>query len=224
VLIQADYKQVEGRVIATLAQDEYLREVFSDPTIDIFDNLSDQLYGVGRWAKEERIRTKAFFYGLSYGRQGYSIAKEYRVSPADAKRRLRTFMNLIPATARWQQETQRRVLNGEDLVTHFGRRRRFWLITEENKQDVLNEALSFLPQSTASDICLGAFVRLRPMLRGLGWIRLTIHDALVVECPDRNLEEVSTLLTEVMVSEAVKFTNYVPFTVDLTYGKTWGDL
>jgi len=224
VLIQADYKQAEGRIIATMAQDDYLQHVFSNPDIDIFNDMSDQLYGVGKWAKEERVRTKAFFYGLSYGRQAFSIAMEYRMSVKEAERRLKEFMDLIPKTALWQQRTQERVLNGEDLVTPFGRKRRFWLITNDNRKDVLNEALSFLPQSTASDICLGALVRLRPLLRGLGWIRLTIHDALVVECPESNADRVSTLLQEIMVSEAAKYTNYVPFPVDLSFGKTWGDL
>lgn len=225
VLIQADYKQAEGRIIATMAQDEYLKYVLSDPEIDIFNDLSDQLYGVGNWRKEvERIRTKAYFYGTSYGRQAFSIATEFKMPVSEAERMLREFKALIPATVRWQEEIQRRVLNGEDLVTPFGRKRRFWLITRENRKDVLNEALSFLPQSTASDVCLGALVRLRPMLRGLGWIRLTIHDALVVECPEANLETVSNMLQSVMESEAAKYTTYVPFPVDLSIGKTWGDL
>jgi DNA polymerase-1 len=232
VLIQADYKQAEGRVIATLARDEYLRSIFSDPNADIFDTLTCQLYKISldevrngsAESKEKRIRTKAYFYGLSYGRQAYSIAMEYNMSPAEAERNLREFMRLIPATALWQEDTKRRVLNGEDLVTFFGRKRRFHLITDENQKDVLNEALSYLPQSTASDICLKALIRLRPMLKGLGWIRLTIHDALVVECPKANQEKVTEMLRTVMLEEGAKFTTYVPFAVDVSYGPTWGDL
>lgn len=159
VLIQADFKQAEGRVIATLAQDEYLKSIFSDPNIDMFNELSDQLYGPGHWTKEERVRTKAFFYGLSYGREAYSIALEYKMSVSEAERRLQEFMSLIPATATWQAKVRNEVLDGKDLITPFGRRRRFWLITEQNQKDVLNEALSFLPQSTASDICLGEIGR-----------------------------------------------------------------
>jgi DNA polymerase I-like protein with 3'-5' exonuclease and polymerase domains len=58
----------------------------------------------------------------------------------------------------------------------------------------------------------------------LGWIRLTIHDALVVECPERNRDLVSELLRETMLEAGQPFTDYVPFAVDLSYGKTWGDL
>jgi len=224
IFIQADYKQAEGRVIATLAQDDYLREIFADPDIDMFNELSDSLYGTGNWTKEDRVRTKAFFYGLSYGREAFSIALEYNMTVREAEKRLRDFMDLIPATAKWQEQTKRRVLSGEDLVTPFGRKRRFYLITDENRKDVLNEALSYLPQSTASDICLSALIRLRPMLRGMGWIRLTVHDALVVECPERYRDTVSTLLQESMLEEGRRFTDYVPFAVDLSYGKTYGDL
>jgi DNA polymerase-1 len=225
VLIQCDYKQAEGRVIATLAQDEYLRTIFSDDNVDPFDRLSDQLYGVGNWTKSvERIRTKAFFYGIGYGRTPYSLAMEYGWEPKEAERQYKDFMDLIPATARWQEQTKQHVLSGADLVTPFGRKRRFHLITEENQKDVLNEALSFLPQSTASDICLSALIRLRPMLKGLGWIRLTIHDALVVECPEKNREMVTEMMRTVMMEEGAKFSTYVPFTVDASYGRSWGDL
>jgi uracil-DNA glycosylase family 4 len=224
ILIQADYKQAEGRVIATLAQDEYLRVVFSDPEVDMFNELSDSLYGKGNWSKEERVRTKAFFYGLSYGRQAYSIAMEYGIAPQEAEVRLRAFMDLIPATVRWQRETKQLVLSGRDLITPFGRRRRFHLITPDNQKEVLNEALSYLPQSTASDICLSALIRLRPLLRGLGWLRLTIHDALVVECPQQYQDEVSGLLASVMTEEGKRFSDYVPFSVDVSFGRSWGDL
>jgi len=229
VFIQADFKQAEGRVITTLARDEYLRSIFSDPSVDMFDELTDQLYGpIGSRSKEERkeqrIRTKAFFYGLSYGREAYSIALEYKMSVSEAERRLHDFMSLIPATAAWQQEVRQRVLSGHDLITPFGRRRRFWLITDQNQKDVLNEALSFLPQSTASDICLTAFTRLRPMLRGLGFIRLTIHDALVAECAREHREEVTRLLVGEMVKAGAEYTDYVPFNVDVSFGQSWGEL
>jgi DNA polymerase-1 len=225
ILIQADFKQAEGRVMATMAQDEYLRRIFSDPTVDMFDELSDQLYGKGNWRKEvERIRTKAFFYGIGYGREPYSIALEYNMSPREAERRYSEFLELIPGIVAWQEDVRSRVLSGQDLITPFGRRRRFWLITEQNQKDVLNEALSFLPQSTSSDICLDAFTRVRPRLRGLGFIRLTIHDALTAECPESRKDEVASILVEEMEAAGRRYTDYVPFTTDLSFGKSWGDL
>jgi len=226
VLIQADYKQAEARVMAFLARDEYLRSILSrdEEGYDFFNELSDQLYGVGRWGKEERIRTKAFFYGIGYGREAYSIGMEYGLTPTEAQRRYDDFIGLLPGVVGWQASIKKQVLSGEPLVSPFGRHRRFWLITDQNKKDVFNEALSYLPQSTASDICLSALIRVRPMLRGLGFLRLTIHDALVAECHADRAEEVSGILRETMVSEGGKFTDYVPFPVDVSIGKSWGDL
>jgi DNA polymerase I-like protein with 3'-5' exonuclease and polymerase domains len=207
-----------------LARDEYLRSIFADAERDLFDELSNQLYGVGNWGKEERIRTKAFFYGLGYGRETASIAAEFKMPMREATLLRNNFMELIPATVNWQNKVRKQVLAGDDLVTPFGRRRRFHLITDQNKHSVLNEALSFLPQSTSSDVCLTALIELRPLLKGLGWIRLTIHDALVVECLKSKQQEVSDLLKRTMVDCGRRFTEYVPFAVDLSYGDDWGSL
>lgn len=226
VFVQCDYANAEARVMATLARDDYLRDILSNqtPGYKFFNELSDQLYGAGEWGKEEYIRTKAFFYGIAYGRESYSIAQEFKVSAREADRQYREFLDLFPQVMQWQEDVRTRVLRGNPLVTPFGRRRRFWLITDQNKKEVLNEALSYLPQSTASDICLSALIRVRPMLRGLGFLRLTIHDALVAECAENRADEVSQLLSEVMVEEGRRFTDYVPFPVDVSIGKSWGDL
>jgi DNA polymerase-1 len=226
VLIQCDYRNAELRVIATLARDEYLRNLLSnpDPKYKFFNELSDQLYGKDNWTKEDYIRTKAFVYGIGYGREPYSIGLEFNMSVAEANRRYNEFMDLIPATAQWQMDVRKRVLSGADLVTPFGRRRRFWLITEQNKKEVFNEALSYLPQSTASDICVAALTDLRPMLRGLGFIRLTIHDAIVTECHESRADQVGAMMQEVMLAKGKEFTDYVPFPTDISIGKTWGDL
>jgi len=224
VFVHGDFAQAEGRVICTLARDEYLRSVFADPDADLFTELGKKLYKGITLNKDERVRVKAYFYGLSYGRTAYTIAQEYGWSVSDTEEDLENFMNTIPDVRNWQGEVKGLVLKGHDLVTTFGRHRRFALITEENRTDVLNEALSFLPQSTASDICLRALIRVRPRLRGLGHIRLTIHDALAAECHEDNREEVAAILQEEMIRSAQEWTDYVPFKVDISYGKHWGEL
>jgi DNA polymerase-1 len=226
VLVQCDYANAEARVMAVLAQDEHLREILSNqtPGYKFFNVLSDQLYGAGKWGKEEYIRTKAFFYGIGYGREAYSIAMEYKVPVAEAERQYNEFLGLFPGVMAWQDSVRAHVKSGKPLISPFGRRRRFWLITDQNLKDVFNEALSYLPQSTASDICLASLTRVRPMLRGLGFLRLTIHDALVAECPESKVDEVSELLSTVMAEEGAKFSTYVPWPVDTSVGKSWGDL
>lgn len=232
VFIHCDYGQAEGRVIAYLAQDEYLRSVFSDSDADLFDELGSQLYNVpierlhdgSSSAKEMRIRTKAFFYGLSYGRTAYTIAIEFNIPISEAEMLYNNFMNLIPDVVAWQNNVRETVLTNGILISPFGRRRRFPLITKQNKSDVLREALAFLPQSTASDICARALVRIRPQLKGIGHLRLTIHDALVSECPEVHADQVAQLMQREMIQSGLEFTDYVPFVVDTSIGKHWGEL
>lgn len=222
LLLQLDYKQAEGRVIATLAKDIYLQSIFSDSSRDIFDELTTRIYG-DQWTKEERVKIKAFFYGLSYGREAPSIAQEFEMEISEAKELLSSFKALIPKTIEWQNKITQRVLGGEDLITPFGRKRSFYLITNDNKRDVLNEALSFMPQSIASDICLSALISLQPLLKDLAQIRLTIHDALVLECHKDNLEVVSNMAKDEMINAGRRFTDFVPFLVDVSVGKRLGE-
>jgi uracil-DNA glycosylase family 4 len=225
ILIQADYKQAEGRVIAWLAQDQYLRDIFASDE-DLFNSLGAGLYKekFDSNNKEQRVRTKAFFYGIAFGREYYSIAQEYKIPLNEAQRDYEAFLATIPATVAWQASIKKHVLDGEDLISPFGRRRRFALITPQNEREVFNEALSYLPQSTASDICLTALGKIRPQLRGTGYVRLTIHDALVVEASESKLDYVSELLRHEMVEAARSITTYVPFEVDVSHGPSWGDL
>lgn len=227
--IQLDYKQAEGRVITTLAQDEYLRSIFADPERDLFNELCNDIFGIGKWEKEQRVSMKSIFYGNAYGRGVASITRELNlqgnpISIESTAILMREFNALIPDVMKWQAMIKHKVLSGEDLQTPYGRKRSFWLITDKNKADVLNEALSFLPQSIASDICLTALIRLQPMLEGLAVPRLTIHDAIVVECETAKVEQTIDLMRTEMLRAAREFTEYVPFEVDATIATRLGEL
>ena len=229
VLVQLDYKQAEGRVIATLARDEYLRNIFADNDRDLFSELCNDIFGAGKWNKENRVAMKSIFYGNAYGRGALSITKELNlqgvtITETQTRELMRNFNALIPGVIKWQAQIKHQVLSGDDLVTPFGRKRSFWLITEKNKADVLNEALSYLPQSIASDICLRALINVQPKLSGIATMRLTIHDALVFECTKDKVSEVAAMVREDMINSANQWTSYVPFEVDVSTGFRWGDL
>jgi uracil-DNA glycosylase family 4 len=230
VFMEFDFGQAELRVLCYFAQDEYLRDIFNDPDRDLFDELTPRLYGdvTGLDAvalKELRIRVKAYVYGLSYGREAASIAMEYDIPMGEAERGMREFFKVIPNTVAFREETRRRVLQGEDLITPFGRHRRFWLITNQNRRDVMNEALAFKPQSTSSDITLDAFTHIRPRLKGLGYVRNLVHDSILAECHKDNVYEVKRIVEEEMLAAAARVVgDYVAFKVDVSVGKSWGDL
>jgi DNA polymerase-1 len=224
MLIQADYGQAELRVVCGLARDAYLREVFSDPERDIHGEVATRFYGPN-WTKEQRVRAKAVVFGLTYGREAFSLAAEHGMTVAEARYYIETFFEVIPDTVKWiKEEVEEKVLRGEDLITPFGRHRRFWLISDGNKKNILKEARSFLPQSTASDLTLKSANRLRNL--GYGeFLRFPVHDALVAEAPTGVVEEVAAAMKEVMEETGDwLFDGYIPFPVEVKIGQNWGEL
>jgi uracil-DNA glycosylase family 4 len=226
ILVQNDYSQVEGRTICDLSRDGFLQASFSDPDIDIFNNMCDNIWGRGAWNKENRVSIKSIFYGYSYGRKAKSIARELKKPVEYAQNLMEEFKQLIPGVVAWQAAIRKQVLDEQFLTTPFGRRRSFHLITNDNMEDVINEALSYQPQSIASDICLRAAVRLRSLLKDKfdADIKLLIHDAIVAECLPEFREEVAEMMRFEMVRSGQEYTNFVPFAVESTYGFRLGEL
>ena len=233
VFIQVDYSQAELRVLSYLAGDHYFRDIFNGGERDLFDELTPILYPElpskdlvppTLW-KETRIRVKAYVYGLAYGRTEFSIASEYGIPVAEARRGMTAFFDVIPEIVAFRDQTKQSVLAGNDLETPWGRRRRFMLITNDNVDSVMNEALAFLPQSTASDMCLQAMVWLRRELKGTGYIRNIIHDAILIECHKDRAEEVAALADLRMRESAETIVgDYVKFATEAKIGKSWGDV
>lgn len=232
VLLQTDYSQAELRVLSHLSGDNYFRRIFNDGTIDVFDDLTPILYPDADKAsltkeewKELRIRVKAYVYGVSYGRSEFSIAREFNISVNEARLGMERFFEVIPEIVEFRNKTRESVLAGNDLITPWGRHRRYALITKENVDDIMNEALAFIPQSTASDMCLQAMGWTRKETRGLAWVRNIIHDAILLECHRDDVEEVQAITERNMIKSAESIVgDYVKFAVETTTGNNWGEL
>jgi len=230
VLIECDYGQLELRVLTWLAQDEYFAEIFRDPTRDLFDELipvikPERSYRQQLSKKDRRNVIKCFVYGLAYGREAKSIAEELDIPLREAQMMLRDFFSVIPSIVAFREKVKMMALRGEDLITPFGRRRRFNLITDENIKEIQNEACAFFPQSIGSDICVSAFNILRPELKGVAFCRNTIHDALYFETHQDNAEYVGNLMKRRMIESAERIVgDYLPFKIDCEVGRNWGDM
>jgi len=230
VLCEFDYKQIELRVLTWLAQEEYFREIFADENRDLFKELlpvvrPERSKKTNLHPKDRRNIVKAFVYGLAYGREASSIAEEYGIPDQDAQEMYRDFFRAIPNIVRFRNQVKRDAVSQNDLVTPFGRRRRFWLVTPDNKKEVENEALSFYPQSIASDIAIQAFNWLRPQLKGIAYVRNLVHDAIFTECKESNLERVADIVISTMQASAYAVMgDYVKIGVDAEVGRTWGDM
>jgi uracil-DNA glycosylase family 4 len=108
VFVQADYGQIELRVAAVLSGDPYLQGVFNDTSRDLFDELGVELHGpvaLGPNRKEIRIKTKAYVYGVGYGRSAYDIARDFRIPEREAQQGIDTYFRLASRLDEWRKET-----------------------------------------------------------------------------------------------------------------------
>lgn len=225
VFIQADYGQIELRVAALEAQDPFLIGVFNDPSRDIFDEIGTTIYGSLELAKdkERRARTKAYVYGMNYGREAQSIADELRIPVSEAEKGMQAFFGMVPGVVAWRDQIKEE-LRSSALRTRFHRRRRFWLITKDNRANATREGWAFIPQSTANDVTLTALCRARQA--GMH-VRIPVHDSIMVECADEKglIDDVRRELSRIMVDTASDLLgDTVPFIADTEVGYNWGEL
>lgn len=238
VFVQSDYNQIEFRVVATLAQEESVAEIFRDPNRDVFGEFSAQMFGP-QWTKIHRQIMKRIVHGTDYGMGPKTMAEQInddarqmglanftKIDTPTAGRFQKQYYKMAPNIIKWQRSVTERIFGDtEDLITDFGRHRRFWLITEENKHDVEKEGLAFIPQSTANDICLRAAYRLWQVLDSDCHIRLLIHDSIMTECPADKAEDVARLQEQIMRESGAEWSTYVPFAVETKItADSWGQL
>jgi DNA polymerase-1 len=230
VFVHADYAQAELRVMCWLAKDENLRALFADTSIDIFDNMAMQMFGKAEfdsWTYEYRKNVRGGFtkpaaYGSAYGRGPQAIADSWGIPLWKARQLQQEFFKLIPDVVKFQQMIAEQAVAGEDVVTIFGRHRRFKLVVDSNYVDVMNEAKAFLPQSTANDICLTAAMELDAA--GIPIVNL-IHDDIMAEVDKCDAEEAMRLMSKVMVETAERITDgFVNFRADPGMAMSYGEL
>lgn len=239
-IVHADYSQAELRILSFLAEDKFFRNVFLDPSRDLFDELIVEIFPKAvkgsteeelfEWKMKRRI-IKTIVYGLNYGRTKYGVANGLKIEVEEADSILQKFFSTIPEIVQFQEWVKNEVREGRDLVTPFGRHRRYSLITRQNEKKVMNEALAFLPQSTASDCTLVSAIRINSMF-DLEWsskdrprIINLVHDDIIAECDDADIDDVEKIIANTMVEVAESVVSgYVPFAVDAGHAKDWGSL
>lgn len=211
-------------------EEERFKELLNVPQ---FNQLVPEKYDDWNKAYQEvfkQVRSKwvkPFVYGLAYGRTEYGIASDIEIglNVQEAKVIMDKFMSVIPEIVQWQKDIKKLVGDGNDLVTPFGRHRRFHLITKQNYEDTMKQALAFVPASTSSDLCLQAFTRIRRDLVGIGWVRNLVHDSVLAECHKDDAEEVKAIMEKHMLDSAQELVgDYVKFAVDTKVGKDWGSV
>lgn len=221
LMLYADYSNIEGRVVCVLSQSESMRAVLSDPDRDIHGEVAEMIYGAS-YSKEQRVLAKTVVHGANYARTPEGIAEGLGVSLLEAKKVHRAYHSLFPEVTPWQQSIKRQVLQTDDvLISPWGNKRRFGLITRDTAEDVYKEALAFLPQCIASNICLTAMIELKK--QGFH-VRFPIHDGILIEVPQEDADEATKHVESVMMDAGRAYSDYVPWPVEVATGRSWGEV
>jgi DNA polymerase I-like protein with 3'-5' exonuclease and polymerase domains len=246
LVVGADLSQAELRVMACESLDEWMIAAFQPGAPDFFDNLLTQAYPQTDWFElhhrvdvthecteaeadfynGKRASMKGVVYGKSFNRGDLAISKALRIPLREANQLSDAFIRPGSMFALWREEITERALNGEAIVTKFGRHFQSELITRKNKHLVVNSALAFTSQSTANDICLTAALEVNKCLPAYGaHLMGTIHDAIYASTPKDEVE----LVGPVLVRELAKagrdvYGDLVPFTASWGSGKNLAEV
>lgn len=225
ILIEADYKAAELRVLADISGDVVLRQVFLDER-DLHDEVAIKFFGPN-FTRDDRMKAKTVNFGIPYGRTAQSLAEEFGIATREGQRMIDEWAELFPQAWAYLVSCDRAVLKGEVLVTPFGRHRRFGLVTADMLGGLQNEARNFRIQSISSDLTLSSAMALEKELDLVygGKIINLIHDAILIEVDNipHVIEAVARLLVTTMNRVPIdKLGTDVPFVTDLKVGPMWG--
>lgn len=237
VIVSTDYKQLEMRVAWMLSGDANLGEALMSG--DMHARTASYMFRKPEnvVTKADRHAAKRVSFGVAYNRTAFTLAKGPLLdvlggpSVAESVRRraaqefIDSFWSLYADYYRAQQQWKLDALTNGELITPFGRKRRWMLITEANKREIENQAVNFPVQSTASDMCSSATIRLAVELpkRDLGFPLYTVHDEVVCEIRKDRIAEGIAVINDIM-SHPPLDTNGAEFPTDSSYGPNLGDL
>ena len=227
VLVDADYSQIELRVLAHIAHDKNMIEAFKNND-DIHAITASQVFGMplDMVTPIMRSRAKAVNFGIVYGIGAFSLAKDIGVSNKEASTYIKNYLSHYSGVDEYMKNVVEKAKQDGYVETMFGRRR--YLPELTSGKHILRAfgervARNMPIQGTAADIIKIAMVKVNDRIKREGLkarLILQVHDELIVEAPQEESEIVAKLLQEEM-ENAVSLD--VPLTADAAIGKTWYD-
>ncbi|QSO46762.1 DNA polymerase I [Alicyclobacillus mengziensis] len=225
VILSADYSQVELRILAHLSGDEALVQAFRNDE-DIHTSTAATVFGV---APEEvtslmRRQAKAVNFGIVYGISDYGLSQNLNITRAEAARFIEDYFSKFPGVANYMKEIVEGARKTGYVTTLLNRRRYLPDIHSRNfnlRSFAERTAMNTPIQGTAADIIKLAMVRIDQALRESDLqarMLLQVHDELIFECPQTEVEELEALVHEKMENA---LTLSVPLKVDVHVGRTW---
>ena len=225
VLVDADYSQIELRLLAHIADDEAMKQAFLTGE-DIHTVTAAQVFGVptDQVTKQMRSHAKAVNFGIVYGISAFSLAQDIGVPVYEAKEYIETYFERFPGIRRYMDEVVAQAKERGYVETLMHRRRALPELTASNfnTRSFGERVARNMPiQGTAADVIKLAMVRVDERLHKENLkakLILQVHDELIVECPEEEKEVVARLLTEEMEG-AVHLS--VPLTAEAHWGINW---
>ncbi len=225
VLIDADYSQIELRLLADIAGDSAMRSAFTSGT-DIHTDTASRVFGVSPDAvtTELRKRAKAINFGIMYGMGEHSLAEDLNIGYGEAKAYIESYLNSYPDIRRYLSDIVLQAREQGYVVTKLGRRRYIPELAESNRmRQKFGErvAMNSPIQGTAADIMKIAMIRVHARLKESGLdarLILQVHDELILDASRSDAPAAMALLCEEM-QQALPLS--VPLDVEAAMGKDW---
>lgn len=224
-LVDADYSQIELRVLAHMSQDEHMIDAFNH-NVDIHTKTASQVFGidVNDVTSEQRSAAKAVNFGIVYGISDFGLAKNLHIPVKEAKNYIDSYLNTYEDIKSYMDSTIEEAKEDGYVKTILNRRRYIPEIKSSNtilKNLGKRLAMNAPIQGSAADIIKIAMVNVYKKLeeRDLkSKLVLQVHDELIIECIEEELEEVSKIVKDEM-EHAVSMD--VNLDVDLNTGDSW---
>lgn len=229
MLLSVDYSQVELRIVAHMAGDEAMLEAFRQGQ-DIHAATAAAIYGVplAEVTKDMRRHAKAINFGLIYGMSAFGLTRRTELTLAESERFVKVYFQRFPGIKKYLDETRRLAAEQGYVTTLLGRRRYFPALRNSLNPQLRareeREAINAPIQGTAADIMKIAMLRIPVALQqaGLhGQMLLQVHDEIVLECPQSELQETARIVQKTM-EEAYPL--QIPLSTEARAGKRWGEM
>lgn len=226
-LLSADYSQIELRIIAAISGDESMIQSFRENK-DIHTATSAKVYGVPETEVTPQMRraAKAVNFGIIYGQSAWGLAENLNISRTEAKEIIDNYFRQYPAIKRYMDNQMNFARETGYVETLMGRKR--WLRDINSSNQTVRgyaerNAINMPIQGTAADMIKLAMIKVHRLLKesGLGTrMILQVHDELVFDVPEHEVEAAKTLIQEGMQS-AMKLPNGVPVVAEAGVGANW---
>ncbi len=225
VFIDADYSQIELRVLAHISQDEHMLEAFKNGE-DIHKQAASKVLGIPieEVTKEQRSNAKAVNFGIVYGISDFGLAEQLGITRKEAKQYIEQYLEKYNGIDKFMKEVVEEAKEKGYVETLFNRRRNIPELSSNNymvRQFGARAAMNTPIQGTAADIMKIAMVNLNKALEETkldAKIILQVHDELILEVDEKDKEQAKKMLKECM-EQATQLT--VPLEVEVSEATNW---